>query len=429
MTNYKKMAKTLISEDLIKVTPNERTPKTVKDLLDEKNYVIDVHTHFFDMHCINSGYFVLRTIKDFLGIRGEIDKAAEEDLVEKIYKTSDVYTEGWNERLAKNIELENAKRGGIRSIVFKLLWYTKMEKVYKYYLKDSSLATYFNLHNSKVITTVLMMDFYKGWGVKVKKSLKNQIIELKQMQLKHPVLPFLFCDPRRADETDNEENLYVLFDLAFTGNYPFFGVKIYPCLGYDPSDYRLWPIYAICEKLSIPVITHCGGSSVTTDKSSLLVYEGDKPTTIKGKNRKEVGHLLNDPIRWSLVLEKFPKLKLNIAHFGSDGTWTNNDFVNDKGEPQNRKETIIKFMKAYDNVYSDFSYTITHEEASKNFIKKLKDESVVAERSMFGSDYWVVSKEGQLDDNQEKFLDMVEDPKMINDLCKEVPRQFLFDKV
>lgn len=425
--NYQDMADSLISKDLIPETPVLRASQKVKDLMKEEEYVIDVHTHFFDMHCINSGYFVLRMIKDWLKIRGEEDSSSERKLIEDIYSTSHVYTDKWNDRLAKELGVDIAKRGGIRGIIFKLLWKTKMEDVYKYYLNDSSLATYFDLDKTKVLTTVLMMDFYKGWGVKTKKSMLDQIIELKKMQLKHPVLPFLFCDPRRADETTNSENLYVLFNLAFSGKNPFFGVKIYPSLGYDPSDHRLWPIYEICQEYKIPVLTHCGGASVSTKSNKLEIYEGEKKVTIEEDTRTDVGIQLNDPNRWTLVLEMFPELKLNIAHFGSDGAWVDTDKVKEIERAQNRKETIIKFMKDYDNVYSDFSYTITHDEASKKFKEEIFKNDLVAKRSMFGSDYWVVSKSGQLADNQKKFLDLIGDEDMIQKLVKGNPLKYLFD--
>ena len=61
----------------------------------------------------------------------------------------------------------------------------------------------------------------------------------------------------------------------------------------------------------------------------------------------------------------------------------------------------------------------------------IKKDDKVREKSMFGSDYWVVSKEGQLNKNQKKFLDIVEkaakDKDWVNDLCRETPKKFLFD--
>jgi len=431
MNLYKEMANSLISKDLIPKKAIERVSEKVIDLM-KGDYVVDVHTHFFDMHCINSGYFVLRMVKDLLRMRGDQDVESEQKVIEDIYKTSHVYTDGWNDRLKNELGLDVAKRGGIRGVIFELLWKTKMIDVYKYYLKDSSLATYFGLDKKKVLTTVLMMDFYKGWGVKTKKSILDQIIEMKKMQKKHPVLPFLFCDPRRADETINSENLYVLFDLAFSGKHPFFGVKIYPSLGYDPSDYRLWPIYEICNEFGIPVLTHCGGVSVSTNSNKLEIFEGDKQVILNEKTRKDVGTRLNDPNRWALVLEKYPKLKLNFAHFGSNGTWVDNEKVSDIERSQNRKDTIIRFMKSYENVYSDFSYTITHEKASRKFKEAINSNALIADRSMFGSDYWVVSKAGQLADNQKKFLDLikgkddVKDNELIKKLTYTNPLKYLF---
>lgn len=424
---YKKISSDLIDKSKIPIKAIDRASQPVRNLLKD-DYCVDVHTHFFDMKCINEAYFMLRNLKDFLHIRGE-DESGEKALENLIYSQVDNYNEDWSEKLSNVLESEESKRGGVGGILRKLLWMKKMKDVYEYYLDDASLATYFNYPKENVITSVLMMDFKHGWGVQMSKTISDQIDELFDMQKEYPVLPFLFCDPRRADEID-EENLYHLFNKAFANEHPFFGVKVYPSLGYDPNDYRLWPIYDICEDLGIPIITHCGGPRVSHDKPELTIYQGEEPVDMKCKNRIEVGCQLTDPIRWKAVMEKFPKLRLDIAHFGSNSTWAPDGKKVDKCElAQKRKETIFALMASYDHVYSDFSYTITHEMATENFIKKINQVDLIRKRSMFGSDYWVVFDKGSLAKNQKIFLDRVKekgDDDYVEDLCVSNPTNFLF---
>ena len=277
-----------------------------------------------------------------------------------------------------------------------------------------------------------MMDFKYGWKQpKIKKSFKSQIDELKKLVQKKPILPFLFCDPRRFDDSHSDENLYKLFNYAFTGDTPFFGVKLYPALGYRPSDYRLDPIFNICNDLRIPVLTHCGGESISTDGKEIIVYEGEKEIILPERKREDMAYELNNPNHWIPVLEKYPNLVLNLAHFGSDDTWSAVGRVSTKIDPQQRKEAIFDLINNYENVYADFSYTIANESATDNFITVITNNARIRKRSLFGSDFWVVNGAGNLDDNQATFLDAVKkaDPALVDVLCKENPRRYLFGEL
>jgi len=420
------MKQSVIKTTNIPKTPKDRTQKVVQDLLDI-NACIDVHTHYFDKHCTSAHYIVMRFVRDFFGFRSGEESSGEAQ-IERIYEVLHDSPENWDMELNKILE-KKSSRGGIDGILFKILRMNKMEEVYDYYLKDSSLAKCFGGDDHEVITTVLMMDFLHGWGVKTKKSLKSQIDEIKDMAKRRPVLPFLFCDPRRAENFDQDENLYELFEYAFTGDVPFFGVKLYPSLGYHPNDYRLWPIYEICCEYDIPVLTHCGGETVSTNDRSIDIYDGHDIITIQGKKRKHVAYQLNNPAHWESALKEFPNLKVNLAHFGSDDTWRSAGPVGDKKDAQHRKEKIFELMQKYDGVYADFSYTITNPKATNNFVQVLMDDERVRERSMFGSDYWVVHKEGELCKHQAKFLRAVEqaESKLKTELCKTNPKRYLFE--
>ena len=283
-------------------SPKDRLFPVVKDLMNQ-NYCVDVHTHFFDMKCINVAYLLLRLGKDFVGLRGDEDSL--ESYENKIYSQRGEYQENWEDKLHEKLT-EQGERG-ISLKVTPILTKKKMAAVYKYYINKASLATYFNYDKTKVLTTALMMDFKHGWGIKrLGKSMSRQIDELIKLAEAKPVLPFLFCDPRRSNDP-GEENLYNLFRKAFHNNAGFYGVKLYPCLGYHPNDPRLHPIYKICEDYSIPIISHCGGDRISTDEVPLTVLSGDEQITYYGENRKEISYQLNDPKNWEPVLQRFPK--------------------------------------------------------------------------------------------------------------------------
>lgn len=435
--NYLALANEKIDISKLKEKPEERVSKAVLDLMDSQ-YVIDAHVHLFDIKCINKSYFILRFLKDFIGLKSgdEISVSfSEEEAYEEIHD----YEDNWEDELLAEFENTNvqfiSKDVDTKGVIDlwkagKFLKFKTMKQVYEHYLDKFSLAYNFNYSKEKVLVTALMMDLEMGWEVKIKKSMYKKIKELKELSQENPILPFLFCDPRRADLSSDKSNLYNLFNYAFCTDKPFFGVKIYPALGYDPSDYRLWPIYKICEEYKIPVLTHCGGESVSTDRLQLDIYEGDVPKTLTAKKRTEMAFKLNDPNRWALVLKKFPNIKLNFGHFGGYETWSSSSPVSVAKDSQGRKECIFKFMKQYSGVYADFSYNLVEINLSKNLKNVLFFDEDIRERTLFGSDYWVVNKEGNLRKEQEQFIRVLKEgtPKLelANDLTLKNPLNYLF---
>ncbi len=436
---YKERFNSIIDKDSFYKQSIDRASQAVSDILN-KDFVIDVHMHIFDIKCINKSYFIIRLLKDFIGLKGTDESFVDYD-VETLYNNNSQYIEGWEEELEKELLMRqesgevhlDGKKGIIDLIkARKFLGFKFMNDVYEHYIENFSLAKYFNLPKRNVISTALMMDLEMGWGVKTKKSFYDQVLELKELSKVKPILPFLYCDPRRADLTGKKDNLYELFNLAFKGNSSFFGVKIYPALGYDPSDYRLWPIYELCEELNIPVLTHCGGESVSTDILDLDIYEGEKKVRITAKKRREIAYILNNPNRWRLVLEKFPNLRLNFAHFGGYETWSSSSPANTDIDPQRRKETIFDFMNDYPNVYADFSYNLIEVNLSNNLKNVLYFKDHIRSRTLFGTDYWVVNKAGNLMKSQNDFLknmdERTEGLNLSKVLCITNTMNYLFTK-
>lgn len=426
------MATKAIEISKLKSNPYDRVSHYVNQILNS-NYCIDVHVHLFDIKCINKSYFIIRMLKDIIGLKSANETFTDLSF-DVAYNKINQNEENWEVELKQDLEMKNYisinsnTKGIIDTIKARnFLGFKKMEEVYNYYINNFSLSKVLGKDN--VIVTALMMDLELGWDTRLNKTLYDQILELKELASNVPVLPFLVCDPRRADLITNKENLYSLFNLAFCSENPFFGIKIYPALGYDPSDFRLWPIYEICEKYQIPVLTHCGGESISTDKLKFTIFEGEKKSLIDSTNRKEVAYILNNPKRWAIVLEKFPQLKINFAHFGGYETWENPSEVNFKN--QIRKECIFDFMRKYDNVYADFSYNLVEINLSKNLKEILISDEKILNRTLFGTDYWVVNKEGDLLKEQKIFLEeMDRNYKKINIsnlLTCTNPKKYLFD--
>lgn len=435
MADYQYVAEGIDYAGLPK-TIAERTPKLVCELVAKGNFVVDVHTHYFDMLCINKKYFLIRMIKDFLGLKSVANGETMQLSIDEVYEMPEQSTDNWNQELLEQmdkkevqfINLQEDKKGFVDLIAArKLLGIKTMADMYWYYLDKCSLAKSFdNIPDDNVLTSVLMMDLEMGWETSLPKTFYEQVEEVKEMTKQFPVLPFLACDPRRAKMPDPKKDLYRLFSKAFCEGISFFGVKIYPAMGYHPSDYRLWPIYEICERYEIPIISHNGGGAVSTNNRDFIIYAGEEAVNIQGSSREDVAYQLNDPLKWEIALNKFPKLKLDLAHFGSASAWR------PKPDAQNRKATIIRLMNEYPNVYADFSFSLADLKASRNLKNTLVSDELVRSRTLFGSDFWVVSPEGNLHLLQNDFINLLDENFLQLDLktilSKTNPMKFLFGK-
>ena len=200
-------------------------------------------------------------------------------------------------------------------------------------------------------------------------------------------------------------------------------MKIYASLGFLPEDYRLMPIYEICEEFGLPITTHVGGETNSTYDEVVETYdiEGNK-FIVFGKNRREKAFYMNDPLRWTKVLEKFPKLRLNFAHFGSNYAWDEEDHGLDYTP---RIDTILSFLQKYENTHADFAFNFIYENTHENYIKSLLENELLRSKALFGTDYWVTLFSGNLLDGQEKFFNLL-DNETIHELVTDNPYTFFF---
>ncbi|HAV43045.1 TPA: hypothetical protein DCX15_03425 [bacterium] len=209
-----------------------------------------------------------------------------------------------------------------------------------------------------------------------------QIKLLSDIALKYPgkVLPFVMFDPRRKSAL--ELTVTALEEMGFLG------VKMYPALGYhpDPSSFLNEPevnkaleeLYKYCHTNLIPITAHCSRASAYSDylvRCKGLVQE------------------LCQPSSWKGVLEKFPKLYLNLAHFG--GKEKDERFLDYKG-PDSWSYHILQLMKEYSHIYADLSYhdMALKKETSKDYFERLTflmKDNVYRQRILFGTD-WPITR-------------------------------------
>ena len=244
----------------------------------------------------------------------------------------------------------------------------------RYYPKDTKFV-------------VLPMDMaYMGAG-EVPRQYTAQLDELVEMAEKHSgIIPFIHVDPRR-------ENYFETFQ-KYVEQYNFKGVKIYPPLGYFPYDDRLMPVYELCQEKGLPVISHCSPYNPVHYKGSkdeirelLMNSKSDKALELYDKSNKELCAQFTHPENWKFVMDRFPDLKICLAHFGSEYYWEK--YLTDPHEPDNWFNIIKDMIKEYENLYTDISFTL-HNQEFFSTLKVLLSNEKIKNRVLFGSDYYMV---------------------------------------
>ena len=173
------------------------------------------------------------------------------------------------------------------------------------------------------------------------KSFNRWLVELARIH--GELLPFVAIDPWALSPGENRAHL---LDLAASDGAR--GVKIHPVIQrFEAADERLWPAFETCIELDLPVVAHAGPS------------------------RGSVQH--GEPAAFAGVLQRFPGLKLVLAHLGG-GAWS-------------RAEG---FARDFPNAYFDCSEILHWTEAHgaptpRRLARLIRD--IGPHRVLFGSDF------------------------------------------
>ncbi len=291
--------------------------------------------------------------------------------------------------------------------------------------REAIIEAYYSLYDPQharlILTAPAIVDYNYWLQDYSPSSLKDQVELLSALSLRQPqpMHGFVAFDPlREVRSTPNQPSALAIVQEAVTKR-GFLGVKLYSPMGFKPMgnaaqdltfpayasmsepgfgaalDKALDTLYAWCEANEVPILAH------TTDSQSAGPEYAARA----------------EPKFWEKVLTKYPKLRLNLAHFGN--------FKQALGA----SDALKAFDKTWEyeigayiaggrfpNVYADISYFwwVLGGSASKDRIiavKKLFAKYFEAdphcERLMFGSDWNMSGREegaAQYVDNVEAFF-------------------------
>jgi predicted TIM-barrel fold metal-dependent hydrolase len=324
--------------------------------------------------------------------------------------------------------------------------------------KEASAYTRLGAYRIVVLTQVLdYLDYDEASNHKRIQTQVEEIVELKRNALYHDrLLPFLGVDPR-VQGVDLLEwvKYYVHKDRGFCG------IKIYPAYGFFPFDIRLDPIWAWAEANDIPVMTHCtrGGSFYLGSFDSVLNRNGFQPQSLNPasptmasitnritqlvnnadrklkKNNKVWCNIFGHPEHYRPVLEKYPRLKLCLAHLGGADEVRRTDPTARPSTPDyapypylgpNWYQEVVRLMKDFECVYSDISYTLSDEYAVPVILNTFRGSDLM-NRLLYGTDFYLTQVEvkGDEPDLINTFLGSFNNGNEIKQLAYSNPAAFL----
>lgn len=305
-------------------------------------------------------------------------------------------------------------------------------------------------HSLKKETRKLLTNIMDGIQKQIKKTRKakdtdldffpeqnyvQQIEELEYISENHNnAKPFFGLDPRR--EYKDHKNLLELVKQKLLGSEPAFcGIKLYAPIGFSPTDPVLMGtnvqegIYNLCEENKIPITVHCSdsgfacfsrdvringyiknGKELIEYKNQILTFNTKTISNHSGDAIKERANKLNHPSIWRKVLEKYPDLFINFAHFG--GSTPLMQFVTCEIPENLRSMKIDDFEDEIEDKLSienrSFALSCYEKKHSK---MNLNDSLTFTERKKL----WGILYNDNIIDNWSKaILDIIREPKFKN---------------
>jgi hypothetical protein len=204
----------------------------------------------------------------------------------------------------------------------------------------------------------------------------------------------------------------------------FWGIKMYPRLGYAPDDFATYPhladFYQNCMDHRIPITAHCSrGGMKIADYFNFQRY--DEHHTPAAYDLQAADETFADhhaaPVNWENVLSnnggRFARLKLCLAHFGGYDIWKLcHGFKGLEAEPGTDPQKlalyrawisrIAEMVQRYDNVYTDLSYFLNPdpakflydlEELAGDLVYLLGRYGDLKDRLLMGSDWYMIEQE------------------------------------
>jgi predicted TIM-barrel fold metal-dependent hydrolase len=204
------------------------------------------------------------------------------------------------------------------------------------------------------------------------------------------IFPFLSFDPRRSGNLD-------LIKANVGPDKDFRGVKLYPPLGFSAAHPEIMDqkngLYAYCVANDIPITAHCSCPGMTTLNDKLYVPHDswvfddsqgmavqltmDEVVDFSDTDSAHKSQYFNHPKIWQVVLDTFPNLRLNLAHFG--------------GDHKDWRDIIAGMIDSnqYQNLFTDISCRYDPNEL-KDIRSRYDASAALKRRLMYGSDFTIL---------------------------------------
>jgi predicted TIM-barrel fold metal-dependent hydrolase len=242
--------------------------------------------------------------------------------------------------------------------------------------------------------------------------------------------------------------------LAFTKHYiedpnaPFAGLKLYPPHGFYPFHPVFDKTFAFAAQNQIPVLAHCyrGGGSYyaqdslppqtfgrvslgDSDECKTFFTELNQQSDFFRKPMRQQTDVFQHPVCYYDILRKYPQLKLCLAHFGGI------DEIKREGKEDTASIferswfSIIKdLMLEFPNVYADVSYIFGEIDKKDTIVRDTLFDPKLQDKIMFGSDYYMVVREGDENEMRQKFVDYLGNPTIWDKIAGQNVEAFLNPK-
>jgi predicted TIM-barrel fold metal-dependent hydrolase len=233
-----------------------------------------------------------------------------------------------------------------------------------------------------------MMSGVEEQPLYLNSGLKKQLKVLKVLSARGNCYPFFPVDPRRPGIVK------AILSGTIVTKEPggFYGIKLYPRLGYHPLSSNLSLLYAYCEINDIPITTHASPNGFPPYGTSS-------------------GEFAN-PINYESILEKRPNLRINFAHWGrGESLWA---------------ATILRLMKTYPHVYADLACYNSPLDVV-GFLRNYWTTDIVRQRTMYGSDFdvfYLTNTKFDMDSYIRTFITMMSENDLDGLMCRN-PEAFL----
>jgi len=210
---------------------------------------------------------------------------------------------------------------------------------------------------------VLPMDLRGTDRGQPDQDIEAQHLELARLAKNYTskIIPFVHVDPNSSRWRGPDPVTFIkkLVEDGLEG-VKFKGIKLYPPLGYLPSDPKVRDIFRYANEKELPVMVHCSSGIVRDMNLS-----------------RENATSYAAPCNYVDILRDFPNMRLCLGHFGGQESWnsylsrswfdpsipgdpTATDWEGATFRDMDWVSQITTMMKSgeFPNLYADISYTV-----------------------------------------------------------------------